>query len=284
MKFTSVVLVVCVLSNVQADVQLPDDPSLVDLSWPFNSGAMRWVTFRNFSLEVTHAGYIEAKGTKYWMKAEDITMAIHTGTHMDAPLHFAEGKWSVDQIPITHLVNRPLAVIDARNQVSQNRDYAVTIKDIQDWEATNGQLPEGCVLFLRTGFAHHYHNRLGYIGTLTSDAKLVTTPGLHEDAAKWIVENRLVVGIGVDALSIDQGSCESFGAHTTILERNMFVIENLNTNIDLLPLTGATVNLFPMKIEGASGAPTRVIVQLNAALCAKVSIVLLVVAMLIHLF
>lgn len=195
------------------------------------------------------------------MRSEDIAMTVHCGTHMDAPLHFAHDKWSIDQIPITHFVNRPLAVVDVTKKVSKNPDYAVTVDDLLNWEEENGPLPEGGVVFLRTGFAKHYHSRVQYIGTTSSNHALVHTPGLSPEAAEWIVANRLIVGMGLDALSIDPGQGEQFMAHRTLFERNMFVIENLNSNIDKVPLTGAKVNLYPMSLEGASGAPTRVIVN-----------------------
>lgn len=75
--------------------------------------------------------------------------------NQDAPLHFGRDRWSVGDIPITHFVNRPLVVIDVANKVALNRDYAATIEDITTWEEENGLIPEGSVVFLRTGFSKY---------------------------------------------------------------------------------------------------------------------------------
>lgn len=192
-------------------------------------------------------------------------MAVHSGTHMDAPLHFLRDKWSIDEIPITHFINRPLAVIDISNKVSKNRDYELLEEDLLAWEMENGEIPEGAVILIRTGYSRFYHNRGQYIGTTTNLIQNLHYPGVGPDAALWIVKNRLVVGVGIDTLSIDPGAGLGFLAHRTLLERNMFLIENINSNIEKLPAIGAFISVFPLPLQGASGSPCRVIVDLNAS-------------------
>lgn len=171
----------------------------------------------------------------------------------------------MDEIPVTHLVDRPLVLIDAEHSVIKNRDYEVTEADLLAWEQENGRIPEGAVIFIRTGYSKYYSDRRRYFGVGNNALvpKHMHYPGLHAEAAEWIVRNRLIVGIGIDALSLDAGQSKGYVAHQTILERNMFILENLNSHIDRIPETGAKVHIFPMKIEGASGAPVRVVVDLN---------------------
>lgn len=114
-------------------------------------------------------------------------------------------------------------------------------------------------------------NRLLYIGTNTANHALVHTPGLDPEAAEWIVTNRLVVGMGLDALSMDPGQSQQFGTHRVLLDRNMFIIENINSNLDKVPLTGAKVNIFPLNLQGASGSPCRVIVDTSFATTTSLS-------------
>lgn len=192
-------------------------------------------------------------------------MAVHSGTHMDAPLHFLRDKWSIDEIPITHFINRPLVVVDISNKVTKNRDYELLEEDLLAWEMENGEIPEGSVMLIRTGYSRFYHNRGQYMGTTTNLIQNLHYPGIGPEAALWIVKNRLVVGVGIDTLSIDPGAGLGFLAHRTLLERNMYLIENINTNIEKLPAIGALISVFPLPLQGASGSPCRVIVDLNAS-------------------
>lgn len=184
---------------------------------------------------------------------------------MDAPLHFCKDKWSVDEIPVEHFVDRPLVVINTEHSVIKNRDYEVTEADLLAWEQANGRIPEGSVIFIRTGYSKYYSDRRRYFGVNNGAiiAQNMHYPGLNAEAAEWIVRNRLIVGIGIDGVSLDGAQAKGYVAHQTILGRNMYILENLNSKIDQIPETGAKVHIFPMKIEGASGAPVRVVVDIN---------------------
>ena len=229
-----------------------------------------------FTDQSGHSGELLA----FRARSENIALAIHTGTHMDAPFHFARDKWSVDEIPIEHFVDRPLAVLDVRKQVFKNRDYQVTEHDFHAWEQENGRIPEGAVIFINTGFGKFYPDRVKYLD-LPPGSKSITSlrfPGIHPDAAEWLVKNRLVVGVGIDAISVDSGASKGFYVHQTLLDRNMFIIENLNSNLGKVPAVGSKVNIFPLKFEGASGSPCRVIVNLNSSSLASASIILILMS------
>ena len=219
------------------------------------------------------------------VRHENIALSIHTATHMDAPFHFARDKWSVDEIPIEHLVDRPLVVLDVQKKVFKNRDYQVTEHDLFYWEQENGVIPEASILFIHTGYGRFYSDRLKYLNLMpgSKSTKDLRYPGMHRDAADWLVRNRLVLGVGIDTISIDSGASKSFHSHQILLDRNMFIIENLNSNLSQVPATGAKVNVFPLKFEAASGSPCRVIVNINSSSFIAPSVTVLAFTLLITL-
>jgi kynurenine formamidase len=114
-------------------------------------------------------------------------------------------------------------------------------------------------VLVRTGWSRHWPDRLAYLGDNTpGDASKLRFPGYGEDAARLLVEERQVVLLGIDTASVDFGRSTDFIVHRVAAARNVANLENL-TNLDRLPPRGATVIALPMKIEGGSGAPVRVV-------------------------
>ena len=103
-------------------------------------------------------------------------------THMEAPASFAAGLWTVDQIPAQRLV-APLVVFDVRKSIKQNPEYEVSVEDISSWEKIHGEIPLGSVVMVLTNS--------------TKDA--TPSPGYSSDAAKFLIEGREVVGLGIDS-------------------------------------------------------------------------------------
>jgi kynurenine formamidase len=89
-------------------------------------------------------------------------------------------------------------------------------------------------------------------------------PGLHPDAARWLVEHREVAAIGLDTPSIDYGQSRLFEAHQALFEANVPAFENV-ANLEALPAAGFTVIALPMKIGGGSGAPLRIVAAVPEA-------------------
>ena len=87
-------------------------------------------------------------------------------------------------------------------------------------------------------------------------------PGLHPDAARWLVANRQINAIGLDTPSIDYGQSTLFESHRILFEKNIPAFENV-ANLDQLPVKGFTVIALPMKIKGGSGGPVRIIAMLQ---------------------
>jgi kynurenine formamidase len=253
-------VVIGVLSTSCATQERQATPALrgtiVDLSHDYSDQTVFWPTAEGFRLDKV-AGGMTPQG--YYYAANNFATAEHGGTHLDAPVHFAEGRWSVEQIPVEQLVG-DAAVVDVSAKCASQPDYQVTVDDLTGWEKTNGSL-NGRILLIRTDFSKRWPDAAGYLGTAQRGEAAVPRlhfPGLHPDAARWLVANRTVKAVGIDTASIDFGQSTLFETHRALYERNIPGLENL-TNLDRLPARGATVVALPMKIKGGSGAPLRAI-------------------------
>jgi kynurenine formamidase len=178
----------------------------------------------------------------------------HTGTHIDAPLHFtADGK-SVAELPIEDLI-APLVVIDIRAKADNDPDAQVTPDDIQAWIAANGDLPDGAVVAMLSGWgAHVATEKFRNVG---DDGKTLHFPGFHVEAAQFLIEQPSVKAIAVDTLSLDHGPSPDFIVHNTWLPTGRYGIEAV-ANLDRLPAKGATIVVGAPKVRGGTGGPARV--------------------------
>lgn len=233
---------------------------LVDLTHSFASDTIVWPTERDFKLVVQHAEHTELG---YYYSSNRIEMAEHGGTHIDAPIHFSEGKQTLDQIPLERLVGAGVR-IDVAVQCAHDRDYLVAISDITGWEVEHGLIPNDSIVLLDTGYARFWLNRKDYLGTELRGEEGVRAlhfPGLHPDAAAWLVRERQVKAVGIDTASIDYGQSTKFETHVALLSQNVLVFENL-ANLNGLPDRGFDVIALPMKIKGGTGGPLRIIAVL----------------------
>ncbi len=230
---------------------------LIDLSYSFSTETIYWPTANGFTLEKVAEGITPAG---FFYAANNFAAAEHGGTHLDAPIHFAAGKNTVDQIPLEQIIGAAL-VIDVSTAAAENRDYQVQISDFENWEKTHGQIPEKAIVLLRTGFGKFWPDREKYLGTAERGAEAVAKlhfPGLHPEAACRLVNHRNINAIGIDTPSIDYGQSTLFESHVALFAANIPAFENL-AHLEQLPPTGATVIALPMKIQGGSGVPLRII-------------------------
>ena len=229
----------------------------IDLSYSFNESAIYWPTAEGFRLDTVAAGVQEAG---YYYTANNFSAAEHGGTHLDAPSHFAEGREHVDEIPLARLIG-PAVVIDVVARAAADPDYLVSTADFESFEAAYGPIPTGAIVLLRTGWGQRWADRAAYLGTAVTgpDAvPLLHFPGLAPEAARWLTENRVVGAVGIDTPSIDYGQSTTFESHQILYGRNIPGLENL-ANLEAMPETGGYVVALPMKIEGGSGAPLRIV-------------------------
>ena len=184
----------------------------------------------------------------------------HGGTHIDAPVHFSRGKQTLDQIQIDRMVGVAVR-IDVAEQCARDRDYRVTISDLERWEAKHGRITNQAIVLLNTGYARFWPNRKDYLGTDLRGQEGVRAlhfPGLHPEAATWLVRERQVKAVGIDTASIDYGQSTKFETHVALLSQNVPVFENL-AELQGLPDRGFDVIALPMKIAGGTGGPLRII-------------------------
>ena len=244
------------LINQVTQLSFPNG-SWIDLTYDFDYQTVYWPTSEAFKLDTVFEGQTD---NDYYYSAFKFSTAEHGGTHLDAPVHFSEGKKTVDQIDIDQL-NGQAMVIDVSGNCLDNRDYQITRQDIENWEKENGRLPENCILLFKTGYGKFWPDKSKYMGTTLSGLEGVQNlhfPGIAPAAAKWLVKQRNIKAVGLDTPSIDYGQSKLFETHRILFEKNIPAFENV-ANLDLLPTKGAWVIALPMKIKGGSGAPLRIV-------------------------
>lgn len=259
MKACTCALFILAVSVACGRPELPAFPrgELVDLSHTYDAQTIYWPTAEGFRLRKDADGVTPAG---YYYAANSLFTSEHGGTHIDAPIHFAQGHQAVDAIPLNRLMGNAL-VVDVTTQSDANADYQVTTDDFARFETEHGAIPDNAIVLIRTGFSKRWPDAAKYLGTATrgeAGVKLLHFPGLHPDAARWLVANRRIAAIGIDTASIDYGQSALFESHRVLYERDVPAFENL-TALERLPVTGAYVIALPMKIGGGSGAPLRAI-------------------------
>jgi len=247
---------VCVVGNLTAASPFANG-KWIDLTHDFCSESIYWPTAERFSLETEFHGQTP-KG--YFYAANRYHASEHGGTHIDAPIHFAEHGKALDQLPVDQLTGEAI-VVDVSAKAKKNADYLVTMGDLKAWEAERGRIPNGAIVLLNTGFARFWPDAKRYLGTDergTNGVAKLHFPGLHPDAARWLVTERAIKAVGLDTASIDYGQSTLFESHRTLFAKNVPAFENV-ANLDKLPATGAYIVALPMKIKGGSGGPLRIV-------------------------
>jgi kynurenine formamidase len=232
----------------------------VDLTHAFDSTTLYWPTARPFRLEREFAGRTPAG---FYYEANTFSAAEHGGTHLDAPVHFAEGRHASDAVPLSRLIG-PAVVVDVRDSAAANPDYRVRVEDLAAWERMHGPIPGGAIVLLRTGWSARWPDRERYFGTAATGEGAVARlrfPGLDSGAARWLVGERRIAAVGLDTPSIDHGPSTSFDSHRILMAENVPAFENVAA-LERLPPTGAWVVALPMKIGGGSGGPLRIVAAL----------------------
>ena len=222
---------------------------VVDLTHLIRPDMPRWpgdppVEFQEVAQTDTHGFYLRR-----------FTMGEHSGTHMNAPRSFDAQGAGIDGYSPCDLVV-PAIVIDFRAQADTNPDIALTSEELLGWEGRHGLIPAGVIALLYTGQQHKWEDPSAYLGLDRRGGRHF--PGFGRDAARLLVEDREVAGLGTDAAGVEPGQDDSFSANRLVLAKRGLILECL-ANLDQLPPTGATLVIGPLRLEGGSGAPASVL-------------------------
>lgn len=233
----------------------------IDLSHSYDGSTLYWPNNTKGFEHVTEAEGKTASG--YYYSSYSICTPEHGGTHLDAPIHFAENKLTVDKIPLSSLTGDAV-LIDVSRKALADRDYQVSVEDVERWEGENGRIPDNTIVLFRTGYERFYPDREHYFGTPKTGMAAIPElhfPGILPDAAQWLVEKRNIKAVGLDTPSLDYGQSTDFKTHQILLGKNKPGFENL-ANLDKLPAKRIYLVALPMKIAKGSGAPLRIIATL----------------------
>jgi kynurenine formamidase len=238
--------------------QVIDESKVLDLTYSFDEHTIYWPTAKPFQLEIVSAQKTEAG---FWYAANNVCLAEHGGTHMDAPVHFAEGKRAADEVPVQQLIG-PAVVIDVHTQTEKDTDYRLTVADLTAWEKTHGRIPKGAIVLMFSGWGSRWPDKKKVLGTdQPGDVANLHFPGFSKEAAEFLVSQREIDAIGVDTPSMDYGPAKDFIVHQIINGANKPGLENV-ANLEKVPAKGATLIALPMKIAKGSGGPARIITLL----------------------
>ena len=221
---------------------------VVDLAQPLSPATAVWPGMDALSARTTDT---YADGGSF---ARDLTFGEHTGTHLDAPAHFAEGGATVDGIPAGDLVCEAV-VLDIREACAADPDYVLSAADVLEHEAAHGAIPARC----GRARLHRLERLPRRRRALCGDLRF---PGVSGEAARLLVE-RGVAGLGIDTLGVDPGNSTDFAAHNTTLPAGLWHLEGL-VNLELLPARGALLAVGAPLLVGGSGVPARPLALLPA--------------------
>ena len=226
------------------------DMTVIDLTHALNATSPYWPSGRGnpFKHDTLSAHPSGAPSMAAYSTPE------HHGTHLDAPIHSAAGQPSVDQLTAADLFG-PAVVVDVSAASAADPDYTMTRQDLLDWEEQHGRIPDGAVVLMYTGWSRKWSDYDAYKNQ-DEDGRM-HFPGFSEEAARFLVEEREINGIGIDNLSVDAAVGPGFPAHGIVNGAGKFHLENV-ANVHLLPPSGAYLIVAPIKIEGGSGGQVRI--------------------------
>ena len=227
---------------------------VVDLSWPVHHEIPQWPGDPGVEFETV--ADVEKDG--YFLRR--FSMGEHSGTHLSAPSSFYPSSPGAPRRPEQRLFSpqdlvRPAIVIDVTARAEADRDYALTMNDILDWESDHGPVPQSCVALLSTGWQARWSNPPDYLGGNSADQ--LHFPGFGLEAVRLLLEGRNVAGLGTDTAGVEPGADTGFSVSRLALGKRRIVLENL-TNLDQLPPTGALLVIGLLRLEGGSGGPASV--------------------------
>ena len=221
---------------------------LVDLTYPLTT------SFPAFAIgeELQRETYVTIEEDGYYMQQWHILE--HTGTHVDAPGHFAEGGRTSTELRLDELIT-PAVVVDISRKAARDPDAVVTVDDLRAFERRHGRIPRDAAVLMLSGWGAKVGDADAYRGT--DAAGTLHFPGFDPEACEWLLTHRRIRSLGVDTLSIDPGISEGFEVHLALNGADRYGVENL-ANLHKLPPSGATITVGLIPFEEGSGGQARV--------------------------
>ncbi|WP_165974971.1 cyclase family protein [Nonomuraea deserti] len=179
----------------------------------------------------------------------------HSGTHVDAPSHFAPDGRDVSELRPEDLVV-PIAVIDIADRVAADPDSAVIVADLLRHEREHGPLPDGAAVFMHSSWDARAGDAEAFHGIVPGGGR--RSPGFAPETVDWLIEHRNIACIGVDSPSIDVGSATDFPVHRRWLGAARYAVEGL-ARLSSIPPAGAVGFVGVVPFEAGTGGPCRVL-------------------------
>lgn len=244
---------------------------IIDLSHPLHNGTLHWPQNSGTQYLVDVEGERQKPdGGSYFVKSDKLNTAVHSGTHLDAPVHFSKTGWTVEKIPLERLVDVPISVIDLSQKVAQNRTYSFLKNDFIDSNTNTSLVLPRSVVLVYTGISEFYDKGPeAYFGTADKNITNMKSPGFSREAANYMVEQG-VYGVGLDAASADSSDVHSEKdskqffdpiAHEAFNSNNIYILENISKRLKELVGQSNTFRLTiaPLPIVSGSGSPVRLL-------------------------
>lgn len=224
-------------------------PRVIDLTQIYSASAPHLPGDQ--SMTTMPAGKLEQDGYQDFR----LDLQEHSGTHLDAPLHFAANGMSVGDLPIDRLFGQ-LAVIDICDRARQSDGKtSVTPQDLQAWEDAHGEIPDGSIVFMHSGWWRHWSDPDRYLAM--GSYKAASFPGWSVEAIEFMLDRRDVNGIGVDTCSIDCSEATDYPVHHAWLGAGKWAVENL-ANLNAVEPAGCHALVAAPRMAGCTGFPARV--------------------------
>lgn len=218
-------------------------PRIIDLTIPLASG-IGHPMFRKVQVAPYHVHEIHRRSNA------DLSLAIHTATHVDAPYHFFAGGTTIDRLSLDLLIGEGALF---RVEGVAQAGHRFTVADLKGGTKGNGPDLKGKIAVVATGWSNcAFSDEPRYFRD---------SPTLSPDAAKWLAEaevKAVVLDSATDAADpapVEEQACP---VHRTFLSHSIPIIENC---IDLVKIPDGhrfTLYAIPLKIRGESGAPARI--------------------------
>jgi kynurenine formamidase len=194
-----------------------------------------------------------------------LELGEHTGTHVDAPIHWISGRDGKDiaSIEMERLVG-PAVVIDKSAEVAKDPAYLLTVADLEAFEAEHGEIPPGAWVFFHTGWDQRIGSKENFLNVGPEGP---VTPGPDVAASRWLAAERDISGWGVETVGPDWGGAGGFDppwpAHYYILGSGRCTISSL-ANLGQVPPTGSVVVVAPIKLVSGTAGLARVLALVPA--------------------